>query len=252
MHQAGPVVLQGAMDVFTLIVIAVIAINFLGPLFKAIARALSGASTSADQQARQRLSQTLQQSSASPADAHRAQELDRLRRALLASAGVAEEEDSRATQSGVPATPYVQVQTVAPSAQPPARAWMPPGTTASTTPTAPSAPMAPRAASSRRQRRITATTVARLPAPVAVTTTAPVMGDTLQGPGSLLTLESAAAAFQPLAITGDDGASRARAARLAPLAVLQGPDAGMNLFVAAAIIGPCAANRPLGHMPGGW
>ena len=57
MYHHGSVVLEGAMDVFTLVVIAVIIINLLAPLFKAIARGLSGAAGSADRQARERLSQ---------------------------------------------------------------------------------------------------------------------------------------------------------------------------------------------------
>jgi hypothetical protein len=82
-------------------------------------------------------------------------------------------------------------------------------------------------------------------------------GWSLETPGLLMSLESAATAFDQLAVSGSAAAaaqSAAAAASLAsqPLALLQGSDSGMNLFIAAAIVGPCAAFRPLGHTPGGW
>ncbi len=72
-----------------------------------------------------------------------------------------------------------------------------------------------------------------------------------------MSLESATTAFNQLATPGSAAAAaQATAARASGaatlLAVLAGPNSGTNLFVAAAIVGPCAALRSLGHTPGGW
>jgi hypothetical protein len=75
----------------------------------------------------------------------------------------------------------------------------------------------------------------------------------LQPTAALAGLDSAAVPFpdvsgsQALMTPGSPDAGRR-----ARLAVLTGTLSGANLFVAAAIIGPCAAFRPLGHTPGGW
>src|SRR6516162_392835 len=239
--QHPPVVLEGAMDLFTLIVLAVIAINFVGPLFKAIAGALKGATTRADQGAARRLSQPMQQSTTA-ADA-RSAELDRLRRALLSSAGVADADNSTATPNP---PPIVAVQPT-PYTQPSSASG--PAPLSGTTPIA--------AAALRRpslQRRITITTATPKPAPAPVTdiaTMTPLASD-VQFPGGLMTLESAASAFQPLPSFAEATTMAQTPARPGAAGVLQGPNAGMNLFVAAAIIGPCAAMRPIGHTPGGW
>ena len=98
------------------------------------------------------------------------------------------------------------------------------------------------------------------PQPVASTlaTVAAIADDMMQAAGSLMSLESAATAFEPLAAPSAPGAtvlapSATAAPTVAPtLSVLQGSDSGMNLFIAAAIVGPCAALRPTGHTPGGW
>jgi len=37
-----------------------------------------------------------------------------------------------------------------------------------------------------------------------------------------------------------------------PLPILQGKFTGADLFIAAAVIGPCAALRTIGHTPAGW
>ena len=37
-----------------------------------------------------------------------------------------------------------------------------------------------------------------------------------------------------------------------PLPILQGKFTGADLFVASAVIGPCAALRTIGHTPAGW
>jgi hypothetical protein len=93
------------------------------------------------------------------------------------------------------------------------------------------------------------------PAPVAAL--APVFD---MGPGfvtpALMTLESGTTAFDRLATAtgvrgaGQPGAATANAS--ATLDLLQAPNSGANLFIAAAIVGPCAAFRPIGHTPGGW
>ena len=226
------------MDLFTLVVLAIIVINFLGPLFKAIGGALRGATTKADQAARQRLSQTLQQSATTASDARRA-ELDRLRRALLASAGVTDADASAAPNP----PPIVAVQPT-PYMQPPPAPLSAPSSAASATSAALRRPSS--------QRRITVTTAAPQPAPVTdIATMTPLASDD-QFPGGLMTLESAAAAFQPLPTLGEATAIARTPTGPGALGVLQGPNAGMNLFVAAAIIGPSAAMRSIGHTPGGW
>jgi len=64
----------------------------------------------------------------------------------------------------------------------------------------------------------------------------------------LMTLESGMTAFNRL---GGSGAVVQTASR-PHLALITGPRAAANAFVAAAIVGPCAALRPLGHTPAGW
>ncbi len=78
---------------------------------------------------------------------------------------------------------------------------------------------------------------------------------TLPLPPTLMTLEPAATAVYQPAIGGPlmPAALVSPAAAAQPrLPVLAGPWSGANLFVAAAIVGPCAAFRPIGHTPGGW
>ena len=231
------------MDIFTLVVIAIIVFNFLGPIFKAIAAAIRRAASGEEQQARSRLSQALQQSAATTVDASRAAELDRLRRALLASSGLSEVNDSAPTvQQSASAPPYVVTQSLT---TPPTQPGAP---LASATPAATLARPPAARTGSRRQRRLSATTIAPQRTAMAVPAVA---GDTLASLGSLMTLESAASAFEPLPAP-DVSVAGVRAASAARLALLQRPNAAMDLVIAAAIIGPCAATRPIGHTPGGW
>lgn|GEM_PF-1837314 len=67
---------------------------------------------------------------------------------------------------------------------------------------------------------------------------------------SLMTLESGVTAFNQLPPGKQQAAGLTGDVRM--FAVLNSPRAVAAAFVASAIIGPCAALRPLGHTPAGW
>jgi len=66
---------------------------------------------------------------------------------------------------------------------------------------------------------------------------------------TLMSLESGATAFNRLAINAQNWEAGGPALTLRAIA---SPGALASAFVAAAIVGPCAALRPLGHTPAGW
>lgn len=66
---------------------------------------------------------------------------------------------------------------------------------------------------------------------------------------TLMTLESGTTAFNRL---GAPAAAAAPAPPTVAFSFRNNPRAVANAFVAAAIVGPCAALRPLGHTPAGW
>jgi len=66
---------------------------------------------------------------------------------------------------------------------------------------------------------------------------------------TLMSLESGATAFNKLAINAQNWEAGGPALTLRAIA---SPGALASAFVAAAIVGPCAALRPLGHTPAGW
>lgn len=99
---------------------------------------------------------------------------------------------------------------------------------------------------SELQRRVAAAT----PPPPARVLPAPELPPAATADGlTLMTLESGATAFNRLG-------ARAAAPATAPTSIAfsfrKDPRAVANAFVAAAIVGPCAALRPLGHTPAGW
>jgi plasmid stability protein len=223
MEHGGVPVMREAMDPIAFFVIAIIVFNIVSSIVKGLRTAAARAAKSTDAGASQRLTQSLQQrqpAAAQAAAAARAAELARLRKALLASAGVPDA-DVSASQ---PSTPVASVR--------------------------------PALVVARAARVQTSAPAMSQASPVAA---AAVVSDnwSLQSPGSLMSLESASTAFERLATPGSAAAAaQSAAAQASPaaaqLAVLQGPDSGMNMFIAAAIVGPCAALRPLGHTPGGW
>ena len=219
------------MDLFALVVIAFVIIQFVAPILKAIATAVRGAS------------QTIKTEPAHPPDQQaqgssdevraRAAQLEQLRRALLASAGV-DQPASAASSTSMPAA-------AAPAA-PPQLTRMP----SQPTPLR----VQPRRA---RVRPVSLQPVVITTAPVTVAA-----DDMMGAPGSLMSLESATTAFEPLGAPSTSGTLALGPSAPVPqaaapaLSLLQGRDSGMNLFIAAAIIGPCAAFRPVSHTPGGW
>ena len=237
MHLGTMPVMRAALDPIAFFVIAIIVFNIIASIVKSLRKALGRATSSADAQARQRLTQALQPKPApdqitvarARLAAARAAELARLRQALLASAGIS---DAASTTS--PAPSYTMATQTQPPATPVSTAPILSAMVSQVTPT----PGVPDAQST----------------PV----TAAPPGWSLQAGGSLMTLESAATAFERLAIAGSPQAAAQAAAAAAPapsipsLAVLQLTNAGANLVVASAIVGPPAAFRSIGHTPGSW
>jgi hypothetical protein len=212
-------VAHASIDPIAFFIVAIILFNVVSSIVKGLKKAAGRAMSSSDAEAQKRLTQSLTRTPNQLA-AERAAELGRLRKALLASAGLS---DMDANVS--------QASTVAVATQPPYAAAS--SAIAQSTAVAAAAPLAP--------------SMPSLSAPASWT---------LQSPGMLMTLESATTAFDRIAAPGTPGAA-AQSDALAAVApsdpaILQGPDSGMNLFVASAIIGPCAAFRPSGHTPGGW
>lgn len=225
-------VMRAALDPIAFFVVAIILFNVIASIVKGLRKAIGSVASSADAKARQRVTQSLQatpvpdQITAARARvaATRAAELARLRRALLASSGVS---DADSSSSSTPSyTVLTQTQ------PPPASSSLVPSTIA--------------AGVSPPQN-----------VPGALSTPAPASW-MLQAAGTLMTLESAATAFERLAVPGSPQSAAQAAAAAAPapnapsLAVLQLPNAGGNLVVAMAIVGPPAAFRSIGHTPGGW
>ena len=222
----GPhLVTRAALDPFGFFILVIILFNVVSTIIAGLKRAGAKAAAKADDsQAQTRLAQALKTSTVatSQASAARAAQLERIRRALLAAAGTPDQSASEAQNASYTAT----VQPVA-------------------------APVTYRATA-------TPAPASRAPMPPApIAASAPVLD---MGPGfatpALMTLESGTTAFDRLATatalggTGLGGAVVASAP--AALALLQMPNSGANLFIAAAIVGPCAAFRPIGHTPGGW
>jgi hypothetical protein len=224
-------VMRAALDPIAFFVIAIIVFNIIATIAKSLKKAVGSAASAAETSAKQRFTQALQ--TASPPDqisaarAARAAELAKLRSALLASAGV-----SNADAPGPQSPLYMAVS------QPP------PATVTSALLTAAAA-------------RLSRSPVVAPAAPSAPPAATPA-GWSLESAGTLMTLESSVTAFDRLGALGSALATAQNAALGAPkapgnsLAVLDLPNVGANLFVAAAIVGPCAAFRSLGHTPGGW
>jgi len=227
-------VMRAALDPIAFFVVAIILFNVIASIVKGLRKAIGSAASSADAQARQRLAQSLpptpvpDQITAARARvaAVRAAELARLRQALLASTGV-----SGADSSTSPGPTYTMVSQTQSSPAPVPSAPPPSSTVSQVSP--------PQSV------------------PGALSTPAPASW-VLQAAGTLMTLESASTAFDRLAVAGTPQAAAQAAAAAAPaesspsLAVLQLPNAGGNLVVAMAIVGPPAALRTIGHTPGGW
>ncbi len=222
----GPhLVTRAALDPFGFFILVIILFNVVSTVIAGLKRAGAKAAQKADDtQAQTRLAQTLKSSpvAASQGAAARAAQLDRIRRALLAAAGTPDQSAGPAQTAGYTATAQPAAATVT---------YRPP------------APPAP-----PRQAPMP-------PAPIAAL--APVFDMTAGfATPALMTLESGTTAFDRLAAaTGVQGLGQAGAsAASAPAALdlLQMPNSGANLFIAAAIVGPCAAFRPIGHTPGGW
>jgi len=225
---------RAAMDPIAFFVVAIIVFNIIASIVKSLKKALGRAASSADAEARQRLAQTLQQApvpdqitaARARIAATRAAELARLRQALLSAGGVSN------ADAGMPPAPSYTVLT---QAQP----------SPATMPTAPAPSSAPPRVSPPQY----------VPGSLSTPATASWV---LQAAGTLMTLESATTAFDRLAVAGTPQAAAQAAAAGAPdesppsLAVLQLPNAGANLVVAAAVVGPPAAFRSIGHTPGGW
>ncbi|HEV2878636.1 MAG TPA: hypothetical protein VGW96_03550 [Candidatus Eremiobacteraceae bacterium] len=228
-------VMRAALDPIAFFVIAIIVFNIIATIAKSLKKAVGSAASAAETSAKQRLSQALQTASSpdqiSAARAARAAELAKLRSALLASAGV-----SNVDAPGPQSPLYMAVS------QPPPAAT--PATVTSALLTAAAA-------------RLSGSRVVAPAAPSAPPAATPA-GWSLESAGTLMTLESSVTAFDRLGALGSALATAQNAALGAPrapgnsLAVLDLPNVGANLFVAAAIVGPCAAFRSLGHTPGGW
>lgn len=225
--------MRPAVDPIGFIVLAIIIFNVVSSLIAGAKRAAArAAAKSADAQSQQRSSQALTQRPApSVAATARAAELQRLRRALLASAGT-------------PDPGAVAVQTAV--------------YTATTQPLAPRVPAAS-AIARAPSTRIASSMPAQQSMPASPSLLVAPAPDTwsLRTGGTLMTLESGTTAFDQLALPGSRAAAAQAnaadaAARLPTLSLLQGSSGAASLFIAAAIAGPCAAFRPSGHTPGGW
>lgn len=223
----GPhLVTRAALDPFGFFILVIILFNVVSTVIAGLKRAGAKAAAKADDtQAQTQRAQALKSSPvAASQSAARAAQLERIRRALLAAAGTPDQSAGAVQTASYTATTQPATAAVRYRAPTPA-------------PTAP-APQAPMP-----------------PAPVAAS--APVFD---MGPGfatpALMTLESGTTAFDRLATaTGARGAGQPDAvAAKAPAGfdLLQMPNSGAYLFIAAAIVGPCAAFRPIGHTPGGW
>jgi hypothetical protein len=232
----GPLVaVRSAMDPIGFFILAIILFNVVSTIVAGLKRASARSATkSAAQpdaaQAQPRLSPVLQSRPAtgSQAAAARAAQIERVRRALLAAAGTPDQ-----------AAGAAQPTTYAVTRQPAGYAVAAkPATVATATPPARSMPQAP------------------MPAMPTILSAPTFDVGTMQATPTLMTLESGTTAFDQLAAPrGGLGSAQARgggATQPGPLDLLQGPDSGSNLFIAAAIVGPCAAFRPIGHTPGGW
>lgn len=235
MHLGTMPITRAAMDPIAFFVVAIVVFNIIASIVKSLKKTVAGAASAADAAARQRLTQSLQQAPApdqitaarAKVAAARAAELARLRQALLAAGGV-----SNANVDTAAAPTYTVVrQALQPLPATVASAPIPSSMLTQVSP-----PQEPAGALST-------------PAPSAWV---------LQAAGTLMTLESATTAFDRLAVAGTAQAAAQAAAAAAPsetpssLAVLQLSNTGANLVVAAAIVGPPAAFRSIGHTPGGW
>ncbi|MDQ6766478.1 MAG: hypothetical protein M3Z41_01500 [Candidatus Eremiobacteraeota bacterium] len=244
--------MQQAIDPIALFVVAIILFNIISSIARGIKKATAGAS-STDEQGRQRLAQSLQPTPAPDLlAARRAAEMAKLRKALLASAGLPDDD----VQPAQPATYTVTTQPhyqASPAVQPQYQTRTQAQTTMRPRYQAPPIVRSPLSRTRSAQVPAVSLAPAAPPSPVSLPD-----AWSLQSPGLLLmSLESATTAFDRLATAGSAEAalqSTAALAAAAPqrLAMLQGTGSGANLFVAAAIVGPCAAFRSIGHTPGGW
>ncbi|HEV2038103.1 MAG TPA: hypothetical protein VGQ96_05790 [Candidatus Eremiobacteraceae bacterium] len=248
--QQGTLVVQQAIDPIALFVVAIILFNIISSIARGIKKATARAS-STDEQAQQRLAQSLQPTPAPDLiAARRAAEIAKLRKALLASAGLPDDDAQTAQPATYTATTQPQYQ-APPAVQPQYQTQ----TQTTMRPRYQAPPIVRSPLSRTRAVQMPAVS----PAPAAPPSPALLPDEwSLQSPHLLLmSLESATTAFDRLATAGSAEAalqSTAALAAAAPqrLAMLQGAGSGANLFVAAAIVGPCAAFRSIGHTPGGW
>ncbi len=211
-----------ALDPIAFFVLLVIVVNIVASISKALKRAAANVSSArtviTSDQGRAAQSMSPAASAARNVAASRAAELERLRQALLAAA-------QTPAQTPVAQKVVQAVQTVA------------------------QAPIykvasSPIPASTAQQVVQTVSDLAAAALPTEWT---------LAPGGALMTLESGETAFNSLDAPGSTAPQTAPAAPTAPaFDIAPTLNNGAALFIAAAVVGPCAAFRTSGHTPGGW
>lgn len=231
---------RAALDPFGWFVVAIIVFNLLAPLFRRrpqgsqpVSQSQPGDSTTATltiqrpttiraqqeaaRQAAAKAAQAAQQAAArAQQDAARAAERDKLRKALEAMT-------AQYTQRASDVPPLV--------------AKLPSDWSATSVPTVAQLSTLPAAQ--------------RVSPPVApVVPSAPAMPQL--DDATLMTLPATMSLGQLSGGYGPPAARPLGATAAGALAIVRGPQGLASAFIAAAIVGPCAAFRPLGHTPGGW